>query len=536
MVATTAEMRALEQGAVDAGATWSGLMEQAGWGVAQELIHRLGNVAGSAVVVLVGPGNNGGDGLVIARHLHQAGARVTLYLWRRDPAKLDQNWELCRQLGISERHASDDADRDILRALLHTADAVVDALLGLGTTREVSGELAEIITIANEDRRADLHRLAVDLPTGIHSDTGAVLGLAFRADVTVATGALKPGLLLYPGRAYAGTLALAEIGLTQTQLEALMSEQITANDVRELLPARPDDSHKGTYGKAMIVAGSALYPGAASLASAAALRVGAGLVTLATGRSSLGGPGRLPEITLRPLPEVEWGTIGEEAATELLKHIEGYSALLVGPGLGQEEPTKRFVERLFGVDTPKQRSNIGFRVGASQTKAAEAEQHQLPPTVLDADALNILSKIDGWPERLARGQFVLTPHPGEMKRLLGAETLDSDVVQVATNAAKKWGQIVVLKGSTTVVADPEGRSAVHAGGNAALATAGTGDVLSGAIAGLLAQGLTPFQAAVGGVYLHSAAGKLLRDELGDAGTIASDLLMRLPLAIKNIKK
>jgi NAD(P)H-hydrate epimerase len=362
------------------------------------------------------------------------------------------------------------------------------------------------------------------------------MGVAIRADMTVATGLVKRGLIQYPGRSYAGAIHLAEIGLAPQELEAIMSETIDARLVRALLPARPDDAHKGSFGKVMVVAGSLLYPGAAGLATAGAARVGAGLVTLASGRSALGGPGRIPEITLRPLPEADWGILGEAAADELLKHLEDYSALLVGPGLGSEEPTRAFVERLLGIESLRQRGHIGFRTGTGEEKPpAEKKRPELPPTVLDADALNLLSQIESWWERLPRGRCILTPHPGEMKRLLKVEALDADHTQVAVEAAQQWGQVVVLKGATTIVADPEGRSALNDGGNAALATAGTGDVLAGAIAGLLAQGLATFDAAVLGVYLHSAAGRLVRADLGDAGALASDLLPRLPLAIKALK-
>jgi NAD(P)H-hydrate epimerase len=552
---TTAEMRALEQAAVDRGATWAGLMEQAGWGVGQEALRLLGDAAGKRVLVLVGPGNNGGDGLVVARHLHDAGALVELYLWHRGDATADANWQRCRERGIAEHLASDDPSQARLGQLLAECDLVVDALLGAGISRVVAGELAEIVAVVNDrrqtidDRRrvtndehsSIVHRpssivLSIDLPTGIHSDTGAVMEVALRADITVATGLIKCGLLQYPGRSYAGEILVVEIGLPPALLEAIMSEKIDAARARKLLPRRPDDAHKGTFGKVMVIAGSIQYPGAASLATAGAARAGAGLVTLATGRSGLGGPGRLPEVTLQLLPEADWNALGEGAADEALKHLDGFQALLVGPGLGREEPTRLFLERLLGIDSPRHRGHIGFRVGTSAEKPAEKQRPELPPTVIDADALTLLSQIESWWERLPSGRCVLTPHPGEMKRLLAAEELDADLVTVAEQAAKKWSQVVVLKGATTVIADADGRSLVNDGGNAALATAGTGDVLSGAIAGLLAQGLKPTDAAALGVYLHSAAGRIVRDDLGDMGTLASDLLPRLPLAIKALKK
>lgn len=533
---TTTQMRALEQAAVDGGATWQGLMEQAGWGVAQEAIRLLGDARARIAVVLVGPGNNGGDGLVTARHLHDAGARVALYVWRRPEAETDTNRARCRERDIAEYDAAADPDRRDLRRLLAEADVVVDALLGMGISRPVEGELAEIVQAVNDERSA-FAVLAVDLPTGVDSDSGAVRGAAIRADYTVATGAVKRGVLLQPGRSYAGVLTVADIGLRPSLLEEIMSAPIDSRRARALLPDRPADGHKGTFGRVMVVAGSLYYPGAASLASGGAARVGAGLVTLATGRSALGGPGRLPEVTLRPLPEAEPGAIGEHAADEIRKHLEGYAALLIGPGLGRETPTRHFLERLLGLEAPRQRGHIGFRIGAADDhlKDQSTKSGELPPLVLDADALNILSEIDGWWERLPAGRCLLTPHPKEMQRLLRADEMPGDPAAAAEQAARTWRQVVVLKGATTVVASPEGETALHDGANPALATAGTGDVLSGVIAGLLAQGLAPFDAAVLGVYLHGAAGRLVRDELGDAGVLASDLLPRLPLAIKNLR-
>lgn len=315
-----------------------------------------------------------------------------------------------------------------------------------------------------------------------------------------------------------------------------MSELIDAGRARSLLPARPADSYKGTFGKVLVIAGSAQYPGAASLACAAAARVGAGLVTLANGRSALAAPGRPPEVTLQPLPESGWGELAEDAADEALKHLAGYQSLVLGPGLGREQRTRLFLSRLLGLDAPRQRGQIGFRLGAASEQAHERERPELPPTVIDADGLTMLSQIEQWAAHLPQGRCVLTPHPGEMRRLLASDTLDDDRVGVAERAARDWGQVVVLKGATTVVAEPGGRSAVHNGGNPALATAGTGDVLAGAIGGLLAQGLALFDAAVLGVFLHAAAGALVRDDLGDMGALASDLLPRLPIAIKNLKQ
>jgi NAD(P)H-hydrate epimerase len=255
--------------------------------------------------------------------------------------------------------------------------------------------------------------------------------------------------------------------------------------------------------------------------------------------------------------------LGEAAADELLKTLAEYQALLIGPGIGREQTTLRFLERLLGLDAPRRKARIGFRIAASAEDANAVNRPELPPVVFDADALNLLSgnvktaeesvqrgdffqrtsasaaSVDEddspWWDHLPHGRAILTPHAGEMARLLGVNEITGNPVTIASDAAIQWGQIVVLKGPQTVVAHPDGRVMVHDGPNAALATAGTGDVLAGAITGLLAQGLRPFDAAVLGVYLHSAAGHMLQSDLGSAGGLASDLLPRLPLAIRELR-
>jgi NAD(P)H-hydrate epimerase len=280
------------------------------------------------------------------------------------------------------------------------------------------------------------------------------------------------------------------------------------------------------------------YPGAAALATAGACRIGAGLVTLATARGILGLTNRPPEVTLLPLREDGWGTIGADAVEDVQKSLADFQALLIGCGLGKEEPTRDFLRRLLDPQKPQKPVRVGFRAGMDEedsSKEPGAVNLNLPPTVLDADALNILAEMENWPELLPRERFVLTPHPGEMKRLLKVEHLDDDPVKVATSAARHWGQVVVLKAASTVIATPDGHSTMHTDGNPALATAGTGDVLAGCIVGLIAQGMKPADAAVLGVYLHSAAGTRVREELGSAGTLASDLLPHLPRVLKELK-
>ncbi len=539
-VVTAAQMHDIEAATVAAGSTWATLMERAGAGIAGVVLELLGTPTGVPVLVLVGPGNNGGDGLVIARHLHDAGAQVALYIWRRDPAtaERDANWQQCRRRDIAEVLADDDPTLAHLHRLLADATLIVDALLGSGTSRPLEGLLAAIVNAVNttsQQRRRAV--VAVDVPTGIHADTGRINGVALVASHTIATGLLKRGVLLYPGRSYAGILRVVPIGIATQELETVMSTQLTRDTVRALVPARPADAHKGTFGKVLVVAGSLAYPGAAALATTAAARAGAGLVTLAAPRAVLGLVPRTPEITLLPLADTA-GIATTAAAKTVREKLDGYDALLIGCGLDTEEPIDQFFKRLLGFEQPRTAPRVGFRpatVDVSNEQDPLYDPAKLPPTVIDADGLNLLATLEQWHTRLPASRCILTPHPGEMRRLLGVEELPTDPVQTAADAAHQWQQIVVLKGATTVIATPDGATRIHAAGNPALATAGTGDVLAGVLAALLAQGLTPADAAMLGVYLHGAAGALLRDELGDAGTLASDLLPRLPLAIKALK-
>ncbi len=315
-----------------------------------------------------------------------------------------------------------------------------------------------------------------------------------------------------------------------------MRDQLTPAYVRQLLPDRPADAHKGSFGKVMVVAGSIHFPGAAWLAAAGAARSGAGLVTLAAGQAVRSLAARLPEATLLPVAEGDWGAIGPGAIDELGKALEDYQALLVGPGMGQGEATGQFLQALLGLEQPRLRPRVGFLGVSPADDRPSGSQITLPATVLDADALNLLAALDDWPTRLAPDRFIFTPHPGELRRLLRVSSLPSDPVAVAEEAAERWGQVVLLKGATSVIAAPDGRSLVYDGANPALATAGTGDVLAGIIAGLLAQGLAPYDAAALGVFLHAAAAARVRADLGDAGTLASDLLPELPRAIRALRQ
>jgi NAD(P)H-hydrate epimerase len=380
-----------------------------------------------------------------------------------------------------------------------------------------------------DERRDDPPMIiAVDCPSGLDCDTGQLDPAALPADATVTFAAVKRGQLVFPGAEAVGDLAVADIGLSDRNLAALDGvklELATPESVRPWLPARPRNAHKGTFGRVLVVAGSVNYTGAAYLAGAAAYRAGAGLVTLAV-------PAPLYAILAGQLPEATWlmlphdmGVIDAPAAEMLRKEYERTRALLIGPGFGTEKHTADFMRRWLGVDerAGQRRGGLGFLAPAEPEPEAAAA---LPPVVVDADGLKLLAQIDGWARRLPAGA-VLTPHPGEMAVLTGLDkdAIEADRLGTALKFAADWGHVVVLKGAFTVVAAPDGRATVMPFATAALATAGTGDVLAGAVAGLLAQGLAPYEAAAAGAYLHGLAGVLAAQALGStAAVMAGDVL------------
>jgi NAD(P)H-hydrate epimerase len=513
---TAAQMRALERAAVDAGTSLDTLMENAGLAVAQEVWMMLGVVAGRRILVLCGPGNNGGDGLVAARHLAEWEGDVVVYLLApRDEA--DPNLAKVRALDVPVFVAKDDPNFERLQQALDGAEIIVDALLGTGGSRPIDGisALAEIL------RRVDAARsrpiapkiVAVDLPTGVDADSGRADPLAVHADMTVTFGLAKVGLYALPGSEHAGRVQAVDIGLPKDAERDVPVELLDARWVRDRLPARPKDGNKGTFGRVLVVAGSHDYVGAPRLAAEGAYRAGAGLVTLAA-------TPRLQSITASALPEATYLTLDEapaltpENARAIIDALQQYDALLIGPGLSQRDGVRDAVTEII----------------------ASAHQRVLG-IVVDADALNALAGRTGWQPHIAH-ETVLTPHPGEMSRLLGCgvEDVQRDRLNIAMNAAKGWGHVVVLKGAHTIVAAPDGRAAISPHANPLLATAGTGDILAGAIAGFIAQGAAPFEAAACAVFVHGLAAEELAEDLGDRGMLASDLLPALPRAIRTIRE
>ncbi len=513
-VVTANQMAEIEQRAAAIGLPSEVLMDNAGLAVAEEVKRQLGNVAGRHILILVGPGNNGGDGLVAARHLHDWGAHVHLYL-PRPRADSDTNYRLTQWRGIRTIIAGQDDDMTSLDRLLPTIEVIIDALFGTGKLRPLEGIFKQILVKVREvkDKQDNLHIIALDLPSGLDADTGATDGACLAADVTITLAYPKQGLFTFPGAAKVGNLVVADIGIPTRLAEDVSTELIAANEVRALLPERPPDANKGTFGWVLVCGGSINYIGAVYLACAAATRVGAGLVTLATARSLQ--PilaSKLTEVTYAPLPESEPGIVAASGVETLQPWLVNYDVLLLGCGLGQSPSTMEFMKSILF-------SPLSIHL------------------VLDADALNTLAKIPQWWQKLPQ-DAVLTPHPGEMSRLTGLsiEEIQSNRLRVAREAATSWQKTIVLKGAYTIIAAPDGRARINPVANPGLASAGTGDVLAGAIAGMVAQGIPLFEAATCGVYLHSQAGEVVKGELSDAGMIASDLLPVLPLVIRGLKE
>ncbi len=514
-IVTADQMRQIDQECSNIGLPTSVLMENAGKAVAEEVRRILGAINQQHILILIGAGNNGGDGLVAARHLHDWGAKVSLYLFgQRLPD--DSNLELVRQRGIICVEAAQGENLDRIDDLLLSANAVIDALFGTGKSRplgEIFLQALDRVSKAKE-RQPGLHIIALDLPSGLNADSGAVDPACLYADNTITLGFPKPGLFNPPGAERAGKITVADIGIPSYLAEQATTELITNEWARSVLPKRPLGANKGSFGRVLVVAGSINYIGAAYLACSGAIRVGAGLVTLATATSLQ--PilaSKLTEVTYLPLPESSPGIISPQAARLIHQELSYYDVLLLGCGLGQSQSAIEFIKSTL-----------------CQLKPATLS------LVLDADALNTLAKTPNWWQQLA-DDAILTPHPGEMARLAGVsiEEVQSDRVGITRKVAQEWHKTIVLKGAYTVIVTPDGQARISPIANPGLASAGTGDVLTGIIAGLLAQGLTLSDAAACGVYLHGEAGEMVRDRLGDAGMIATDLLPALPLVIRQLK-
>lgn len=507
------QMQQIEAAADAGGHSYAQMMERAGQAVASELRHYVAPHR-PPVLVLVGPGNNGGDGLVCARYLHEWGFSVRVYLWKRrtdSEHDYEMHFDKLVQRGVPTAHVDADPSLQTLYAWLQESEVVVDALLGTGANRPIQGTLAEILEMVQRaQRQRALICVGVDCPSGLNCDSGTTDPHTLTADVTITFAYAKQGHYKFPGVTQTGALRVVDIGTAPTLAEDIHTFVLTAEWVARWLPRRSANSHKGTFGKALAAVGSMNYAGAAYLSCGAAARVGAGLVTGAIPMPVWQPTAtKLAEATWLPLPNTPSGQFDPSAAAELAEQVVRYSALLIGCGMGQSDATRSFLQNVLAAP--------------------------LPPLLLDADGLNCLAQLDNWPQRLP-DPVILTPHAAEMSRLCDVPI--SDVLEnrweLAQRKAAEWNVILLIKGPYTVVANPAGDLAVLPVATPALATAGTGDVLSGTILGLLAQGVEPFQAACLGAWLHGKAGQICETEIGMAGVLASDVLARLPRAVREL--
>jgi NAD(P)H-hydrate epimerase len=513
LIVTAAQMQALDRRTIEeASVPGTTLMERAGAGVVARLEQQISSLRGKAITVFCGKGNNGGDGFVVARLLHKKRAKVRVFTLApakdlsRDAASMYR--QLVRTAGKTVVKPFSSASQ--IQTILGDSHVIVDALLGTGLAAPVTGQYADAIESINQARRLTV---AVDLPSGIHADTGAVLGQAVKADLTVTFGLPKLGLFQNQGIDHAGRVEIVDIGIPPAYVDAIESRirLITAPFVRTALPPRRLSSHKGTFGHAGIIAGSVGKTGAAAMSALAALRVGAGLVTVAIPASVNDVlEAKLLEVMTIPMPDTKARTLSRAALDRLKDFIAARTAVAIGPGLSTHPETVELVQALV---------------------------RQLDrPSVLDADALNALA---GRAALLTECKIppILTPHPGEMARLVpdsSAQSVNGDRIGTAARFAGARGCYVVLKGARTVIAGPDGMVAICPTGNPGMATAGTGDVLTGMIAGLLAQGLPSWEAACAATYVHGLAGDLAAEVIGQTSLMAGDVIDHIPYALTNI--
>jgi NAD(P)H-hydrate epimerase len=561
-------MRQIEATVDASGLSYNQLMQNAGRALAErvkELLAEATNPNDASITVLVGPGNNGGDGLVAGRILAEETSALVRFYLLKPRSDDDANFQAIRAANLFIASAEDDQRYRVLTNMVASATIIIDALFGTGVQLPLRDDVAKVLRHVQQaihETEADgesgaytilsqpSHRhsarpyiVAVDCPSGLDCDTGEIDKNTLHADETVTFIAAKPGHFTFPGAQAVGRLTISHIGVPPTT-EGLREEKraiADAQTVRDLLPVRPTDANKGTFGKVLVIGGSINYTGAAALCAMSAYRSGAGLVTV-------GAPGPVIAALAAHILEATWlllphdmGVIASSASTLLKEELPKVDSLLIGPGMGREKTTRELLQELFmhqSTAVPSRRV-IGFATAKSEaSETAENNDFMLPPLVIDADGLNLLSEIDEWWTLLPE-ETIITPHPGEMARLAKMEIADvqANRWQIAAENAARWKVVLLLKGAHTLIAHPDGRVVVLPFKESALATAGTGDVLAGMIAGLLAQGLQPFDAALVGGYLHQLAGAEATRKAGNGrSVIAGDVLSSISDAYQLLER
>ncbi|MCJ7459445.1 MAG: NAD(P)H-hydrate dehydratase [candidate division Zixibacteria bacterium] len=507
------------------------LMEKAGIGSALAGKKMLDEkVKGKKVIVFCGKGNNGGDGFVVGRYLSKWGAKVEFYLLgKKEEVKGDALANLKKAVSLKLPIKQVSKDKELPAEL--KADLLVDAIFGTGFKGKVTGLEEKAVQLINSSRTKIL---SIDTPSGLDVDTGSIEGECVKANVTPTMGLPKVGQFFFPGNSYCGKIEIIDIGVPQKVIEEqrINLNLITEQEVKSILPKRPGDAHKGTCGKVFLIAGSTGMTGAATLASLSCLKAGAGMAILGI-PMSLNDimEVKVTEVMTKPLPDVrKKGALALRGLGEIMQALKWADCVALGPGLGQHFETVELVRRLV--------SRIEL------------------PMVIDADGLNAISK-DSSILNQAKAPLILTPHIGELSRLINVpiEEIAKDRIKYASESAKKFNCVLVLKGAPTIIGEPEGEIYVNPTGNAGMATAGSGDVLTGIIIGLMAQILmmrksefvqngsnrrsvgqdikgTMLESALAGVYIHGLCGDLAQDEKGEMGMIAGDMMEKLPEALK----
>lgn len=492
------EMRALDRCAIE---EWQlpslVLMENAGLAILTQLEKDVDALYDKRILILCGCGNNGGDGLVVARHLYMRGVReVTVAVVgegsRHFSEDHQRNRAILDRLPVKILEVDGDSMLNVLKAQLNFADVALDCLFGTGLSRDLSDFMQAVVAAVNDKR---LLRVSVDSPSGLNGDSGKVCGAAIRADYTYTLAWPKQGLFVGDSSDYVGTLRVLSIGIPEevAAQAGVLGRMLEPAMLADKLPLRPANTHKNTYGHVGLIAGSVGMSGACVLAAKSAMRSGAGLVTAFVDKGIYtAAAAAVPEVMMKPvawpnIPAVDW----------LLANTK---VQIIGPGMGKSEEKKQTIYTLL--------------------RQAEGT------VVLDADALSMIGEGDGTIIRNCQAACIITPHPGEMARLFGVTSRDiqADRMLYARRVAERFHCVVVLKGHNTIIAAPDGRYAINPHDSVALATAGSGDVLSGVIAAFAAQGLEAFDAACMGVLAHGLAGERLAEEKGPMAAIASDII------------
>ncbi len=512
-IVTPSQMKEIDRRTIDdLGISSLVLMESAGLALVDEIEQRLEG-ARLRITVICGPGNNGGDGMVAARHLADRGHEVMTFLAAprsafSGDAKVQLRTLTRLEADVAVLSSPSSYERALRRA--GDSDVTIDALFGTGLGRVVEGQWAQCVRIINSCPGLVI---SADVPSGLDARTGHPLGECVTADVTVTFGLPKAGLVLFPGAQFSGEVVVADIGIPRSVIESmdLPGELLGPGPLEHVYEDRWPDTHKGSYGHLLLCCGSAGKLGAGILAARGALRAGAGLVTLAVPASALHAvDAATPEVMTSSLPETAEGSLSRLGIHGLKKLIYERDALGIGPGLSTDPEVAELVREVLKWD--------GF------------------PAVVDADALNVL---EGDLELLRpRGQStVITPHPGEMSGLIGSSTRDiqSDRTGAALECAGRCGCVVVLKGAGTVVAHPDGTFYINTTGNPGMASGGTGDVLTGIIGALLARGCSPLDSAMAAVYLHGAAADLAAEKVTEHSLTATDIIESLGLTLMGMR-